>query len=131
MWGKIQSRLIFFLGMVALSQAVINTYKPEAKLEVKQGENVVLMCKTDATKFSYCTFTHPNNVFWVKFKFDDANQKVKEQDRKYLDNFKYTGPDSQTCQITLTNVTAGEDGPSGKWKCKVEDWKNVDQEEGM
>ena len=132
LWGKVQqSLLVFFLGLVALSQAVIDMYEPQTELEVSEGENVVLTCRTDATKFSYCTFTHPNGILWVKFKFDDASETVKEHKRRYLDGFEYTGPDSKTCQITLTNVIAGEEGPSGKWKCKVEDWKNVDQEEGL
>jgi hypothetical protein len=56
-------------------------------------------------------------------------KKLRNKKKMYLDDFEYTGPDDQTCQITLTSVIAGEYGPSGKWKCKVEDWKNVDQEE--
>ena len=131
MWGiKVQSLLVFFLGLVALSQAIIDTYAPETKLDISEGENVDLMCRTNATKFSYCKFTHPNNVLWVKFKFDDASQTVKELKRRWLDGFEYTGPDSQTCQITLKNVIAGDEGESGKWKCKVEDWETEDQEEG-
>ena len=131
MWGiKVQSLLVFFLGLVALSQAIIDMYAPETKLDISEGENVDLMCRTNATKFSYCKFTHPNNVLWVKFKFDDASQTVKELKRRWLDGFEYTGPDSQTCQITLKNVIAGDEGQSGKWKCKVEDWETEDQEEG-
>ena len=130
MWGiKAQSLLVFFLGLVALSQAIIDTYAPETKLDVSEGENVDLMCRTNATKFSYCKFTHPNNVLWVKFKFDDASQTVKEQERKWLNNFEYSG-NSKECKMTLKNVEAGKEGHSGKWKCKVEDWETEDQEEG-
>ena len=131
MWRiKAQSLLVFFLGLVALSQAIIDTYAPETKLDVSEGENVDLMCRTNATKFSYCKFTHPNNVLWVKFKFDDASQTVKEQERKWLDNIEYTGNDKE-CKLTLKNVEAGKEGHSGKWKCKVEDWETENQEEGL
>ena len=130
MQGKLQFPLIFFLGMVTLSQAFIDMYEPKAKLAVNEGENVDLMCRTSASKFSYCTFTHPNNVLWVKFKFDDASQTVKEQERKWLNNFEYSG-NSKECQITLKNVEAGQEGHSGKWKCKVEDWETENQEEGL
>jgi hypothetical protein len=42
MWGlKVQSLFVFFLGLVTLSQAVIDLYKPETKLEVSEGDNVV------------------------------------------------------------------------------------------
>ena len=129
MEGKLQSVIIFFLGMVTLSQAFIDMYEPNAKLNVTEGENVDLMCRTSASKFSYCTFTHHNNVLWVKFKFDDASQTVKEQERKWLNNFEYSG-NSKECKMTLKNVEAGLEGHSGKWKCKVEDWETEDQEEG-
>ena len=131
MWGiKAQSLLVFFLGLVALSQAFIDMYAPETKLDISEGENVDLMCRTNATKFSYCKFTHPNNVLWVKFKFDDASQTVKELKRKWLDNIEYTG-NNKECQLTLKNVEGGKEGHSGKWRCKVEDWETEDQEEGL
>ena len=40
MEGKLQSVIIFFLGMVTLSQAFIDMYEPKAKLTVNEGENV-------------------------------------------------------------------------------------------
>ena len=130
MQGKVQFQIYFFLGMVTLSWAVIDLYEPEVKLNVAEGENVDLMCRTSASKYSYCTFSHPNNVSWIKFKFDDASQTVKELKRKWLDNIEYTG-NNKECQLTLKNVEGGKEGHSGKWKCKVEDWETEDQEEGL
>ena len=85
-----------------------------------EGEDVDLFCLTNEEKFSYCTFKHPNNVFWVKYKFDDDAQKVMEISKfhEFFDNFDYTGDDQgQTCKITLKNVNEEE---SGEWKCIIE-----------
>ena len=133
MWGKKvhQSFLGFslLLGLVAISQAAIDDFEPETEQTVTEGGTIDLMCRTDAEKFSYCTFTDPSGRLWVKFKYDDDEDTVQEAGRKWL-NVDYIG-DSKECKITVKDLRAGDNGESGTWTCKVEDWETEYQEEGM
>ena len=133
MWGKkVHQSLLGFsllLGLVAISQAAIDDYEPKTEQTVTEGGTIDLMCRTDAEKFSYCTFTDPSGRMWVKFKYDDDEDTVQEAGKKYL-NVDYIG-NSTECKIRLKTTEAGEYGESGAWTCKVEDWEGAYQEEGM
>ena len=129
MWGKVHQSLLGFsllLGLVAISQAAIDDYEPKTEKTVTEGGTIDLMCRTDAEKFSYCTFTDPSGRMWVKFKYDDDEDIVKLDGSKWLD-VDYIG-NSTECKITLKDLTLGD---SGAWTCKVEDWETEYQEEGM
>ena len=96
---------------------------------VTEGGTIDLMCRTDAEKFSYCTFTDPSGKLWVKFKYDDDENQVNLDGKRFLD-VDYIGT-SKECKITLKGLIAGDNGESGTWTCKVEDWEGAYQEEGM